>query len=765
MPGQLRFSIVINTLDRAILLDKALRSLFFLRHPNFEVIVVNGPSKDQTAKVVQNWGNWIRSADCPEANLSMSRNIGIAMARGDVVCFLDDDAQPEPDWLNQLEAVYQDPNVGAVGGYVRDHTGVNFQIRVTVCDRFGDAETYDSLEEVPDFDTSPGSWKYLSQTGCNSSFRRSALLEIGGFDEEFVYFLDETDVNLRLQDAGWKLALAPEAEVHHKYAPSAQRDVEKVPKTLYYPLRSKAYFCHKHAQKHKPLKAILKRLGRHAAEIHGYNKWYVDNDVVDQAHYEKLTNDVETGIVDGTRDARTQQAPVYMTHELSQKFSVEEFKSFRVLRPANARLKICLLSQEYPPGVIGGIGVWTNKLAEGLAARGHEVTVITKSQTGVHTVDFENGVWVHRIVPQWFPKPREPELPSIPPTIRDYCYTAYDEMLRVHLRRGLDLVSGPIWDLEPLACLSAGFLPTVVSLHTTFSLAEPFKPEWKSDKNYRRNHVLPIMDAERDLLRSAPYVLSNSSGVMKDLEALDPDLSLQDRATIVPHGIPKVPAPRAGIVPAVLGLPGRLKILFVGRMERRKGADVLLEALPSLMNQHSNIEMHFIGTDDINDGAKSMKARFEDKHHKAEWFSRIYFHGRVDDQVREDALAQCDVFVAPSRYESFGLIFIEAQRHGKACIGTNVGGIPDVIEDGETGLLVEPGSKEQLLKALELMVTDESLRTRTAANGLSRFESHFTVNRMVEEALVYYSGVISDWKSKAARQPEASFETNLQQVN
>ena len=96
-------SIVINTLNRADSLDKTLESFRWLNYDgDFEVIVVNGPSTDHSAKVVDKWCEHIRAATCDRPNLSMSRNIGINEARGEIVCFIDDDGVPEPEWLNQI---------------------------------------------------------------------------------------------------------------------------------------------------------------------------------------------------------------------------------------------------------------------------------------------------------------------------------------------------------------------------------------------------------------------------------------------------------------------------------------------------------------------------------------------------------------------------------------------------------------------------------------------------------------------------------------
>ena len=111
-------SVIVNTYNRGAWLDDALRGLAGLDYPAFEVIVVNGPSTDTSAEVIARWGTAIKALRCDCANLSVSRNVGIAAAAGDLIAFIDDDAVPHPQWLRRLAGPYRDPAVGAVGGAV-----------------------------------------------------------------------------------------------------------------------------------------------------------------------------------------------------------------------------------------------------------------------------------------------------------------------------------------------------------------------------------------------------------------------------------------------------------------------------------------------------------------------------------------------------------------------------------------------------------------------------------------------------------------------
>jgi len=146
----MKFSVVINTYNRAASLEITLESLRYLREVDFEVIVVNGPSTDHTCDVLSKYQGSIRVGSCAERNLSISRNVGIAMAQGDIVAFIDDDAVPDEYWLRDLLSGYDAADVGGVGGVVYDYTGYIVQYRYSASDRFGNARS-DLLEPLTDF--------------------------------------------------------------------------------------------------------------------------------------------------------------------------------------------------------------------------------------------------------------------------------------------------------------------------------------------------------------------------------------------------------------------------------------------------------------------------------------------------------------------------------------------------------------------------------------------------------------------------------------
>lgn len=231
-------SVIIPNRDRVAELGRALKALQFQTFRDFEVIVVS----NQPELVASRFPQIARTHLVPftEANISATRNAGISQAAGKIIAFLDDDAVPEPRWLERLIAPFDNPEVGAVGGLVRGRNGVSYQWGPQEVDCFGNDWP---LPIGPDWITAPSTPdRVLKTVGTNCAFRAEPLREIG-FDRAYRFYLDETDVNWRLSELGWAAVIVPDAEVHHGYAASQYRTSERVPKSLLEIGASKAYFC------------------------------------------------------------------------------------------------------------------------------------------------------------------------------------------------------------------------------------------------------------------------------------------------------------------------------------------------------------------------------------------------------------------------------------------------------------------------------------------------------------------------------------------
>lgn len=198
-------SVIVCTHNGARTLRSCCEGLLALEYPDVEVVVVDDGSTDGSAAIASEYGFQVLST--PNRGLSSARNTGLAVATGAVVAYLDDDARPDPHWLQHLVQALEDPEYAGVGGPNLPPPGDGAMAECVASAPGGPIHVLLSdreAEHIP---------------GCNMAFRRECLEAIGGFDPQFRIAGDDVDVCWRLQRAEWKLAFSPSALVwHHRRA-------------------------------------------------------------------------------------------------------------------------------------------------------------------------------------------------------------------------------------------------------------------------------------------------------------------------------------------------------------------------------------------------------------------------------------------------------------------------------------------------------------------------------------------------------------------
>jgi hypothetical protein len=747
-----KFSVVINTDSRLSWLKRTLSGLRYLTYPHFEVCVVSGPTEDGTKDYLASLGDDVKVGYCLKRNLSQSRNIGIAMADGDVVVFIDDDAVPEPEWLADLAKSYDDDEVGAVGGFVYDNTGVKFQTRYVTTNRL--AYPSDWTVAAPHLNF-PFSSEIPHLLGTNCSFRRSVLLEIGGFDEEYEYFLDETDVCCRVNDAGYRIVQRADGFVHHKYAPSHLRDERRVVRNWYPLIKNRLYFGMRNARDHHSTREVV------GAALSDARSWEANivqaaaNGVYTEKDIARFYAEADSAIEDGFARAAE---PIKLLSQATIDGFHTPFRPYPLTKAPGERLTICFVTQDYPPGQNGGIARYFSQLARSLAALGHHIHVLTKA-SGPSSLDYEDGVWVHRVEIRHHPAPAQsPVAPHIVPShIWSYGQTMIAEVEAIDAKRKVDLVYCPLWDCEPLGFVLDGRFPLMLALQTTMKFWLESQPLKAADPDWMATFGHPILAMEELILGRAEMIHAISRAIANDVRRKY-HLEIPDKKVhYAPLGMEDW---SAGMTPKPRSSKA-VRLLFVGRLESRKGIDVLLSVAPEILAQFPNAVLDIVGDDTIlrPDGT-TYKEEFLGLTIAPDVGERIIFHGRVEEEELRDFYQDCDIFVAPSRYESFGLVFLEAMMFGKPVIGCDAGGGPEVVTSGETGFLVKPGDVEGLRKALTSLLSDPKLRMRMGDAARRDYELRFTDAAMVQDLLT----VLDEKLDRAPRRPRASHSLNRREA-
>ncbi len=204
---------------------------------------------------------------------------------------------------------------------------------------------------------------------------------------------------------------------------------------------------------------------------------------------------------------------------------------------------------------------------------------------------------------------------------------------------------------------------------------------------------------------------------------------------------------RFGIVPLGIADPGfvaggpagpALEFFFVGRFTSRKGVDILLSAIPKVAAACPEATFVLAGDQDGGQEWRAFCASHSDLVPR-----RVSAPGRIPEGELDRLYRRCSVFVAPSRYESFGLIYVEAMARGRPVVGCRTGGVPEVVRDGVTGLLAAPGDPDSLAAAMIRLGTDPLLRDRFSAAARSDFLERFSAARFARSSAAFYSTVKS----------------------
>jgi glycosyltransferase involved in cell wall biosynthesis len=387
-------------------------------------------------------------------------------------------------------------------------------------------------------------------------------------------------------------------------------------------------------------------------------------------------------------------------------------------------LHICYVSQEYPPETgWGGIGTYTWEMANGLAHEGHRVTVIARAVKS-ETVSRQGMIEVHRIQPSPALEKRR-VLWRAGQYWPGFAWAAMKTFRQVHADKPIDLVETAEARADGLFIAMLRRRPAFVArLHTAWAFVD------------RLGGIVPdrskraVYQFEKQVIRRADAVSAPSQAVV-DLTAT---------WTRIPRPAPTViPNPMDVKVFRVNGRPSNKEVLYVGRLEARKGMDTLEATIPLVMRRSHYSKWRLIGASAVDTNGKLYQDRIREAA-GAENVSRICFENLTREQIAP-RLQRAAVSVFPSVWENFPYTILEAMACGSAIVASRTGGIQEMIEDGVSGLLVPPNCPTSLADAICKVLEDKSLADRLARNGRKRVEELYNRDQIVARMTDFYRSV------------------------
>jgi glycogen(starch) synthase len=364
-------------------------------------------------------------------------------------------------------------------------------------------------------------------------------------------------------------------------------------------------------------------------------------------------------------------------------------------------MHVLMLSWEYPPVMIGGLGRHVHALAEALARGGHQVTVLTRHAEGAPYDEVAGGVRVVRV-------PEDPPLFAFDTDLLAWAL-AFNHALT---RAGLAVVA----EQPPDVLHAHDWLVTHAAATLKHHLGVPLVGTVHATEAGRHQGWLPapvnkaIHSVEWWLTYEARRVVTCSQYMRWEVTRL---FELPpEKVDVVPNGIRLAPwrpdPPRVAAARARHGGTGPL-VVFSGRLVYEKGVHDLLRAMPRLRRRHPGIRLVVAGSGP-HDQALREQAR------ALRLGRSVRFAGFVDNADLAALAAAADCAVVPSIYEPFGLVALEAAAAGTPLAVADVGGLRELVEHGRTGLRFPAGDAAGLADAVTAVLSDQ-VRGRRMANA------------------------------------------------
>jgi glycosyltransferase involved in cell wall biosynthesis len=395
-------------------------------------------------------------------------------------------------------------------------------------------------------------------------------------------------------------------------------------------------------------------------------------------------------------------------------------------------MHFCFLALDYPtPSGGGGVGNQAQLVGRDLVRRGHAVSVITLMDSSGRPYWTDNGVEVYAAAFgswHWYLS----RLPGIGRVLGlvvrelEYSLAAWRTFKKINAKKPVDLVEGSETGcLLPSFCLKK--IPLIIRLHGEVYSFHKHTPGLGLTMDLRLTRWL-----QRMAIRRADALVSPSDRHAREVRE---EIRLVNKEIhVIPNAIDLNAFPDALLYDCQEKSP---LILFSGRLEKRKGVDLLLKAASQVVAAIPDVRFVLAGGNHIS-LKQSTLDRFVSENHLED---HVHFLGHVPWEQLLEIYRKASLFALPSFYETFGIVALEAMATGTPVVGWRSGALPEIIHDGITGILAAPGDVKRLADAMVTLLQDQDKRT---AMGMAAREraADYDISKIALENLSLYHKVL-----------------------
>jgi len=388
-------------------------------------------------------------------------------------------------------------------------------------------------------------------------------------------------------------------------------------------------------------------------------------------------------------------------------------------------MKILMLSWEYPPRIVGGISRVVYDLAQTMAEQGNEVHVVTCWEQGTMEYEKDKNVYVHRV------HPYDIGTDSFITWIMQLNFSILEKAVEVCNKIDFDIIHAHDWLVAFAAktLKNSHNIPLVATIHAT---------------EHGRNHGLHndmqryISSVEWLLAYESWKVICNSQYMKNEVRYV---FQLpEDKLAIINNGVE---------VNKFKGIEKDYNfrrnyaydnekiLLFVGRLVQEKGVQVLIDAVPKIMEHYNDVKIVITGKGPQMDYLKHKAYEMGIAH-------KIYFTGYLSDEDLKKLYKCADVAVFPSLYEPFGIVALEGMVANIPVVVTETCGLGEIVEHGIDGMKAYTGNANSLADCIVEILYNPGLADKIKANALKKVQALYNWDKISKETLQVYKEVLQN---------------------